>query len=370
VLNVVSVPAGATDSETATLEYLNTCYDYLKGKKFIIATDNDPKGIAFRNVLASRLGKDICRYIQFPDGIKDANELLVKVGRDSFTANYAIRIFPLEGIETVQDVEQDLDQLFVHGYPVGAQVGYSTFDKHLSFFLGHVGVYTGIPGHGKSELTDQLLVNLSERSGWKHAVFSAENQPLPYHLIKLAEKYTKKAFRGTGAMSIDEYAYAKYWLSEHFFFIKFSEVNLRLESILDKARELILRHGVSNLIIDNWANLEHAYEGETEHQYIGKSLIKVMNFARMYNVHVMLVAHPTKVFKSKETGLYEVPNLYSISGSSHWFNKPDYGITVYRNMENNETSVHIQKCRWKYAGKVGAAVFTWNPYNGIYNEIL
>lgn len=369
MLNVVSVPAGATDSETATLEYLNLCYDYLIGKKFIIATDNDPKGIAFRNVLASRLGKDVCKYVQFPDGIKDANELLVSVGVDSFKQNFEIKEFPLEGIETVQDVEGQVDDIYTNGYPSGEGLGYTSFDKLISWFTGQVTVLTGIPGHGKSEFVDQIMMKLAEK-GWKFGVFSAENQPVAHHLVKLFEKYTGKPMFGYNRMDVDQFAYAKYFINESFFFIKFNEINLTIDQLLQRGRELVTRQGIKMLVIDNWANLDHNYSGVNEHQYIGQSLIKVMNFSRMYDVHVILVAHPTKIYKDKETKLHEVPNLYSISGSSHWFNKPDNGITVYRNMETGETEVHVQKVRWKFTGRVGSAVFLWNKDNGIYREVF
>lgn len=370
MLNVVSVPAGATDSETATLEYLNTCYDYLQGKKFIIATDNDEKGIGFRNVLASRLGKEFCRYIEFPEAIKDANDLLISVGAERFKSSLNIKQFPLEGIETVEDVESSIDHIYMHGYPSGITLGFTNFDTLLSWFTGQVSVITGIPGHGKSEFLDQIMITLSEKHKWKHGVFSAENQPISQHLVKLFEKYTKKSMFGHYKMTDDEYSYAKLFVNEHFFFIKFNEINLAIDQILQRGKELVTRHGIKLLAIDNWANLDHNYAGMNEHQYIGQSLIKIMNFAKMYDCHVVLVAHPTKIYKDKETGLHEIPNLYNISGSSHFFNKVDNGLTVYRNMKTGETEVHIQKVRWKFTGKVGSAVFAWNQENGVYKELF
>jgi twinkle protein len=44
-------------------------------------------------------------------------------------------------------------------------------------------------------------------------------------------------------------------------------------------------------------------------------------------VHFFLVAHTTKILKGKD-GKYEVPNLYSISGSANFFNKTHNGITI------------------------------------------
>lgn len=366
--NVISVPAGATDSDTATLEYLNVCYDYLKGKKFIIAVDNDPKGISFRNVLANRLGKDVCRYIAFEDGVKDANDLLVKYGSSDFRNHLSTHDFPLDGIEKLSDFECDLDNIYLNGYPEGQRLGYPSFDKLITWFPSQVTVLTGIPGHGKSEFVDQVITKLAEFN-WKSGIFSAENQPAAQHAVKLIEKKIEKSMFGFDKMSDYEYQKAKEFLNEMYFFIKFNEVNLSIDSILQRAKELVTRYGIKMLVIDNWANLDHQYEGMSEHQYIGQSLIKVMNFSKMYDIHIIVVAHPTKIYKNKDTGLHEVPNMYSISGSSHWFNKPDNGITVYRNMETGQTEVYVQKVRWKFTGKVGFSVFNWNKGSGTYSDI-
>jgi len=365
--NVISVPAGATDSDTATLEYLNVCYDYLKGKRFIIAVDNDKKGIAFRNVLANRLGKDVCKYVQFEEGVKDGNELLMKYGSVDFQNHLSVYEFPLEGIEKLIDFEDDLDNIYFNGYPEGIKIGYSQFDQLMSWFTSQVTVLTGIPGHGKSEFLDQVMMKLAEIN-WKFGVFSAENQPTAQHAVKLIEKKAEKSMFGFNKMSDYDYQQAKIFINDRFFFIKFNEINLSIDAILQRGKELVTRHGIKMLVIDNWANLDHNYAGMNEHQYIGQSLIKVMNFAKMYDVHVVVVAHPTKIYKNKDTGLHEVPNLYSISGSSHWFNKPDNGITIYRDMKTGCTEVHIQKVRWKFTGKVGHAVFNWNKENGTYIE--
>ena len=85
-------------------------------------------------------------------------------------------------------------------------------------------------------------------------------------------------------------------------------------------------------------------------------------------VHLFLVAHPTKVMKDKKTGLIEVPNLYSISGSANFYNKTSNGITVYLNRQTQKTEVHIQKVKFKHWGQVGLVELFWNRLNGRYYE--
>ena len=47
--------------------------------------------------------------------------------------------------------------------------------------------FVGPPNAGKSELVDQIMINLSEQFDWRHAVCSYENGPL-LHIAKLLQK--------------------------------------------------------------------------------------------------------------------------------------------------------------------------------------
>ena len=50
-----------------------------------------------------------------------------------------------------------------------------------------------MPGSGKSEFIDQIMMNLAEKESWKFAVCSFEN-PVPFHIAKLAEKLVSLIF--------------------------------------------------------------------------------------------------------------------------------------------------------------------------------
>jgi hypothetical protein len=87
ITSCVSVPNGAP-SESA--KNLDNHLSYLHGtpqlngiKKFIIATDNDGPGRSLKNELVRRLGPEKCWTVEWPEGVKDANEALVKLGADS-----------------------------------------------------------------------------------------------------------------------------------------------------------------------------------------------------------------------------------------------------------------------------------------------
>jgi hypothetical protein len=64
--------------------------------------------------------------------------------------------------------------------------------------------------------------------------------------------------------------------------------------------------------------------------------------------------------------MYEIPNLYNISGSANFYNKTDNGITVYRNFLENRTEVYIQKVKFSHWGEIGKVEFNYHLDSGRY----
>jgi twinkle protein len=142
-----------------------------------------------------------------------------------------------------------------------------------------------------------------------------------------------------------------------------------VDGVVEKAIELVKKHGISMLIIDPWNYLEHSRpQGMNETEYVSMALGHLLVFAKNYEVLVYVVAHPRKIDKDKNTGKYEIPTLYSISGSAHFYNKTDNGFCVYRDFDTNEVKVFIQKIRWDFVGKIGAVSFQYDKYSGRYAE--
>ena len=78
------------------------------------------------------------------------------------------------------------------------------------------------------------------------------------------------------------------------------------------------------------------------------------------HVHVMVVAHPTKIFKGDD-GEFPVPTLYQISDSAHWYNKADLGVGVHRQTDG-KTLVRVAKSRYhQKIGTPGDVSLMFNP---------
>lgn len=155
--DVVSVPNGAT----ANLSYLDDYLEeYFDDKETIyIASDSDTKGVLLRQELIRRFGAERCKVVEYGEGCKDANEHLVKYGKESLLQCLDNATEPMiEGVFHVQDVEKNLDLLYRKGLQRGYTIGFENFDSLCSFETKRLCVMTGIP----SCLDENTLVDMAD----------------------------------------------------------------------------------------------------------------------------------------------------------------------------------------------------------------
>lgn len=271
-----------------------------------------------------------------------------------------------------------LSDLYAKGLPPGDRTGWPSVDKHYTVVPGQFTVMTGWPGSGKSEWLDALLINLS-RQGWKFCIYSPENLPHELHVSKLLEKVIGKPF-GTGPterMSEDEVSEGLDLIAQRFTFLKPDlDAALSVQKIIEQAQILIAddRAGGDDskrgLVIDPWNELEHYRPTNlSETEYISQTLSYVRAWAREWNVHVWIVAHPQKL-RRDDGGKLPVPRPDSISGSIHWWNKADCAITVHREMADGkrEVEIYVQKVRFKHVGSPGLIELRYDRPTGRYFE--
>lgn len=370
IKNVVSVPNGASKG-TAKLEYLDNCYQYFEdATKIILATDNDDAGLALRKELMRRLDIDRCWEIDLKD-CKDANEYLIKYGAIELVdcVTHARQV-PVAGVQFAYTLKKDFDDLYENGLKPACNISVPSIDKLITYELGQLTTITGIPSHGKSYWLDFILTRLAVNYDWRVGMFSPEHYPVKLHLARLAEKVIGKRFSGTNKMNVVEKDQALEFIDKHFYFIRPDDETFSLDNILNISKSLVLRHGINSLVIDPWNRLEHHVEkGESETLYISRMLDRLTNFKQKYNIHIFIVAHPTKIKKDRDSKEYDIPTLYDIAGSANFYNKTDNGMTVYRNFNEKTVDVHVQKIKYSHLGEVGIAEFTYNTTNGRFIEL-
>lgn len=364
---VVSVPNGATKG-TNNLKYLDNCIDDLEHIEWhYLGFDNDINGRKLREDVSERLGKEKCKYIEWKDK-KDGNEVLINYGIQGVIECCSDKKeFPLEGVFTISSFSDEIDDMYVNGMDKGCELGMGKIDGLIRFAKAYITVITGVPNHGKSDALDQIILKLMTKHGWKVGFYSPENRPTKLHFSKLARKLVGKNWFGPGRMTEQEKNQVKSYLEGKVWFIK-PEKEFTIESILKHAKMLKMRTGIDSFVIDAWNRLEHKFTGGNETTYINETLLKIDAFCELNNIHCFLVVHPSKQAKDKKTGMIEVPNLYSLSGSAHFYNICANGITVYRDFMKGITTWYVQKVKFSHWGEIGFAEFKYDKESGRYNE--
>lgn len=246
----------------------------------------------------------------------------------------------------------------------GESTGWTGFDQLYRIAPAQTNVWTGIPGHGKSEFLDALLMNVAQGSGWRIGYFSPENKPQRKHVQKLAEKLIGAPLFGVGRMSREKYDDAiEGFLLDHYRFFGQGYLGATLDQVLLEAERITPK--INALVIDPWNMLNHTFQkNQSETAYILECLRKASFFVSNTGISLHIVAHPTKLEEDFKTGATKIPGLYNISGSSHWFNAIDNGFTVHRNREAGTTDVHALKIRFKDNGETGVQSFTYDRASG------
>jgi twinkle protein len=365
---ILSVPNGA-NIKSNNLAYLDSAVDLIDPEaQIILGTDNDIAGRKLREDLAERFGKERCVYIEWKDK-KDSNDVLKKYGiQGVIECVTELKEFPIEGAYTISSFSDDIDDLYINGLDKSFGIGIDEFDKQATFAKGYLTIITGVPSHGKSSFLDQVCLLLNLKHGWKFAMYSPENRPTKLHISKMARMLIGKPWFGHQRMSEQEKNLVKAHLEGKIWFVK-PPKGFTMQSILDKVKELKVRHGITAFTIDSWNKLEHKYKA-SETQYISEQLDLLTNFCEDNKLHCFLVAHPTKMEKDKKDPMnYVIPNLYSISGSAAFFSKADIGMCVWRNYRTNKVRVLIQKVRENHWGELGHTEWEYDKTSGRFNVV-
>lgn len=390
--NVMSVPDGAPrqvkdgpiDPEAdSKYLYVWNCLGVLESMdRVILAVDSDGPGQALEAELSRRIGREKCWRVRWPEAIgdvqiKDANDCLLQMGAEALRACIEdASPFPIEDLYSANDYLSEVLKIYRGEVSQGFSTGFKSLDEYFKFtFNGTLVIVTGIPGHGKSEYFDQLVVNIAERHNAHTAYCSFENDP-PEHLTKLSEKRLRMPFQegvsGRPRMGEGDLRNAIKWLDKHLCFMETQSNSPSLEWILEKAKAAVQRYGIKLLVIDPWNRIEHQKpKNMNDTDYIAYALDKLQRFGKSHGVDVVLVAHPFKLRRGDD-GAEPVPTPYDISGASHFFNMASVCMAIWRdrNDPNVPVQVHVQKVKHKRQGREGTAEFIWNRADGRYIEVV
>lgn len=359
--SVVSCPSGASKNNN-NLDWLDRVYDRFENKVIYLATDNDEPGRKLREDLSRRFEASDIRLIDFP--LKDANDCLKEFGSEFLVKAFnEANMLPVKEISRASEYLDTIKSYRDDGYPVGAKVNMYHTDRLISWNRGELVVVTGIPGAGKSTWLDYQYLRLAFYNNWKFGIFSPENIA-PLKITRMSEQMLGKEL---SKLNDIELRYTTSFIDDNFFFYNVEQMDdYSADNILGIAKTMIKRHGIDCICLDPFNYIEYDSSDESNHEKIGNLLRKLKRFSVQNNVNVTLVAHPRKMDKTGNQ--YNVPRMYDISGSHHFFNVPDIGLAVHRDFESGEVSLHVQKVKYHFRGEIGSTDYSFDRKSGRYAE--
>ncbi|CAB4200271.1 Archaeal primase DnaG/twinkle, TOPRIM domain [uncultured Caudovirales phage] len=356
----ISVPGGAppeeTDGEGKRYQFIDHAEELLRGcQEIILAVDADGAGANLLHDLRLRLGSHRCKFLSYPDETKDLNDVLQLYGSDAVGALIrSAKWIKVDGVYRLSDLP-----------PVTPNVAYDCgmqdLWNHYRIRKGDFSVVTGLPGHGKTSFVNEITCRMAKAFKWNTCFASFEQSPQIDHRRALRSFHSMKLEK---TMSQDERDRADAWIDERFsFLVPDEDDDITLQWFLEKAAAAVIRYNVDIMVLDPWNEMDHTRPKDmTMTEYVGFAIRQLRKFAKKYQVHLIVVAHPAKMLRAKD-GKYPTPGLYDISDSAHWANKADIGVVVHRAdlIESQDTSIRIVKSRYHQAiGKPGEIKGIWN----------
>lgn len=335
----VSLPDGWTEEGGKRQVLIDAEAALRKAPFVIVAGDADEVGKSLPKTVANILAGCDVRFVTWPEGCKDANDVLVHLGEGELSRclTAAKRIDPPGGFITgISDLPPLPDRRVL-------RLGMKPYDFALAFEVGTMSVGTGTPGAGKSTFTTFAAYEIARNERVRVGFMSFET-----HAYRTREQLARLHCRKSWAdLSGKERADFLAFADDHFRIVHRTYedgAQHHLKWLQSTLYTLAVRDECKLIIVDPWNELEHLPEpGESMTSYINFALQQIRQWAEQYDTHICLIAHPRKM---STEGKPRCPTGYDIADSAAFFNKPALGFSVHKGQsEEGEDFVEVQT--WK-----------------------
>ncbi len=315
-LAVLSLPFGG--GKGAKHQWLEHEFDRLAVfDEIYLCLDDDAEGHTATKELIQRLGAYRCRVVRLP--MKDANECL-KGGISAEQIRECFenaRILDPDELKAASSyVEEVIDEFYPQAnQPLGYVLPWEKSRGNLYLRPNELSVWTGINGHGKSQMLGQVILGCMHQ-GAKVCIASLELKPK-----RLLMRLTRQA--GGLRNPTEEYIRAIHkWYDNHlwiFDLVGTAKTQRLLEVFLYARR----RYGIDVFVIDSLMKC-----GISEDDYNAqKALIEELcDFKNTHECHIHLVAHPRKPQDE-----HKIPGKLDMKGTGSITDLADNCFSVWRN---------------------------------------
>lgn len=316
----LSVPYGAgsgnkqqwIDLEWDNLTQFDTIY---------LSFDQDEAGQACIPEIIQRLGVHRCRVLDIP--AKDVNEWLClgfTPAEVELVFKTASSIDPQELKPVADFLEATLQTFTPDAEQKGLSLPWHKTHEQIRLRSGELSIWTGINGHGKSQLLGHVLANAMHLDH-RICIFSGEIKPARL-LNRLCRQLT--AMREPS----EEYIRAAFdWMHDKLWLFDVTG-NTKTARILEVFEYAAKRYGIRHFVLDSLMKC-----GIAEDDYKGqKQFVEALaDFKNQYDAHVHLVAHSRKPENESQ-----IVSKLDVKGTGAITDLADNCFTVWRNKRKED----------------------------------
>lgn len=273
-----------------------------------------------------------------------------------------------------KDIEDEILTLQKIGQQRGDDFHFTELSDHYTVKAGATTYIYGPPYSGKSYFWFELLLQLSEKHGHKHCIFTPETGRAAEVYAELISMCARSDFYNDFGKAMPQAQTQKWidWLDNYFVVIDLNDELVTPDQLFDMVDsiEQVRKVKFNTVTIDPWNDLFHDFGGFGQRQdiYLEYELTKIRKNAKEHNRHNALITHASaqEKRKSKEGIWFYPPATYrELSGGQAWSRKGMAMISLWRppdGMMDPDTGypfskqqlrVYFQKSKPKGIGKNG-----------------
>lgn len=353
-INAASVPNGTQDTQ-----WIELCWTWLERfKRIYIVFDNDSAGQSVILNLANRLGKYRCYNVILP--LKDFNECLINnipVEKINECINNATEFFHPDIVPADFFVDAIVDS-YKTGEYTGITTGMSGLDKILGGWRQkEVTLWTGSNGSGKSTMLNKVILNLV-KTDFICCIASLEMHPIKYLRWMIGQYFC-------GIVS-DDKVFDFMARFGHKIYVFNSTKKTEPDLLIDAFSFAAKKYGVTNFFIDSLMKVR--FKSREEYREQTEFISSLTDFAKEFDSHVHLVAHPRKGDNDEKQ-----PDKVDVAGSGHITDLVDNVLMMWRASEKVkeqqgfDNMMAVKKNREH--GREGKVYFTFDEFSKDFKEI-